>query len=223
MSDREFLALDRKGTPKLLAEARKMVKAGDEEEASRAVVACARLPAQGGRAGVGCSVRAGNCWIRSPSSNGAARLPHPSSVTPLPQQILFRDFEGGGAAVTARRFLSLAGREGDTRFGGGDDYFSTDFTDAQLRAKLAPLRRAPVLFLLSGADEYVADDDDHAALGHRMAGETRAVHAVAVLCCALATAMRLLISAGASPLSLLAQPPWAAPRAAWCCREPTMS
>lgn len=46
------------------------------------------------------------------------------------EEVCFRAHEIDGAAVSARRFVALAGRRGD------DDMFSTDFTDAELQVRL---------------------------------------------------------------------------------------
>lgn len=64
------------------------------------------------------------------------------------------------APITARRFLDLATKEG------ADDFFSSDLTDEELRARLGHLH-VPTLFLFSGADEYVPDSVDLPALGQR--------------------------------------------------------
>lgn len=68
------------------------------------------------------------------------------SPAPSPnEQILYRDHDYDGAAVSARRFLALAGAKGDTRYGGDDDYFSTDFSDSELRVGWGSAEQAPAL------------------------------------------------------------------------------
>ena len=79
------------------------------------------------------------------------------------EEVCFRAVDIDGAAVSARRFYSLAGRGGD------DDMFSSDFSDAELREALGGLRGVPTLVALSGADEYVPPSVDYAALGARLA------------------------------------------------------
>lgn len=64
------------------------------------------------------------------------------------------------APITARRFLDLAIKEG------ADDFFSSDLTDEELRARLGHLH-VPTLFLFSGSDEYVPAHVDVPALGRR--------------------------------------------------------
>lgn len=71
-------------------------------------------------------------------------------------QILYRDHDYDGAAVTARRFLALAGARGDTRHGGDDDYFSTDFSDAELAVRACLIQSRNVeSWLMSAATEDV--------------------------------------------------------------------
>ena len=79
------------------------------------------------------------------------------------EEVCFRAVDIDGAAMSARRFCSLAGRGGD------DDMFSSDFSDAQLQAALRGLQGVPTLVALSGADEYVPQSVDYAALGARLA------------------------------------------------------
>jgi pimeloyl-ACP methyl ester carboxylesterase len=78
------------------------------------------------------------------------------------EEICFRADDVDGAAITARRWVSLAAAGGD------DDMFSTDLGDEQLHEKLAGLRGVPTLLLLSGADEYVPANADYMGLGKRM-------------------------------------------------------
>jgi pimeloyl-ACP methyl ester carboxylesterase len=69
--------------------------------------------------------------------------------------------------VCAARFVALAA------VGGADDFFSSDLSDAQLRAALGHVT-VPVLLAPSGADEYVPAGVDGGALARRLAG---AMHA----------------------------------------------
>ncbi len=64
------------------------------------------------------------------------------------------------APITANRFLDLATKEGL------DDFFSSDLSDEELRARLGHLD-VPTLFLMSGADEYVPPHVDCHSLGNR--------------------------------------------------------
>eukprot|EP00879_Flechtneria_rotunda_P009118 GHRR01009546.1.p1 GENE.GHRR01009546.1~~GHRR01009546.1.p1 ORF type:complete len:358 (+),score=102.20 GHRR01009546.1:188-1261(+) len=67
------------------------------------------------------------------------------------EDVVFRAFAFDGAAVTARRFLSLFCKGGD------DDMFSTDLTLQELQAILGPLQGLPCLIIQSGADEAVPE------------------------------------------------------------------
>lgn len=79
------------------------------------------------------------------------------------EEVAFRATDVDGAAMTARRWLSLAVPGGD------DDMFSSTLSDEQLGGILAPLRGLPTLVLLSGAEEYVPPSIDYTALGRRLA------------------------------------------------------
>jgi pimeloyl-ACP methyl ester carboxylesterase len=70
-----------------------------------------------------------------------------------------------GAPITARRFASLTARLGD------DDMFSSDLSDDELRARLAPLGAVgPAFILRSASDECVRIDAAAAdAMGRRIA------------------------------------------------------
>lgn len=78
------------------------------------------------------------------------------------EEVAFRAFDIDGAAVTARRWLSLAAPGGD------DDMFSSSLSDAQLAAVLGPLRGLPALVLLSGEEEYLPPGLDYLAVGRRL-------------------------------------------------------
>lgn len=69
------------------------------------------------------------------------------------------------APITANRFLDL------NEFGGRDDYFSSDFSDQELRERLSHLGSAEslrtCLVVISGADEYVPSKVDSKTLLHR--------------------------------------------------------
>ena len=74
--------------------------------------------------------------------------------------------EWDGAPLSAQRWLSLAERGGD------DDYFSSDFTDAELSERLRALgeaRSLPTLVIASLREEYLPAEYDTAAHGRRLA------------------------------------------------------
>lgn len=77
-------------------------------------------------------------------------------------EIAFRVYGIDGAAMTADRWVSLAGR------GGMDDMFSSDFTDKELENALSALRNFPTLLVMSGDDEYVPEYVDKENLAQRM-------------------------------------------------------
>jgi Protein of unknown function (DUF1749) len=70
------------------------------------------------------------------------------------------------APITARRYVDL------TEFGGMDDFFSSDFTDVEMAAKLGHIGRLPhlqaVLVATSGADEFIPDNIDAQILTMRL-------------------------------------------------------
>jgi pimeloyl-ACP methyl ester carboxylesterase len=66
--------------------------------------------------------------------------------------------------ITASRWLSLAGRDGE------DDLFSADFTDEQLDEKLGHVKKVPSVVVQSTADEYIPSNIDARAVAHRLAG-----------------------------------------------------
>ena len=79
------------------------------------------------------------------------------------EEVAFRAHEIDGAAITARRWLSLAAPGGD------DDFFSSSLTDAQLGGIFgAALHDLPALVLLSGEEEYVPAGLDYRAVGRRL-------------------------------------------------------
>lgn len=79
------------------------------------------------------------------------------------EEVAFRATDIDGAAMTARRWLSLAAPAGD------DDMFSTHLSTAQLAEICAPMRGLPTLVLLSGEEEYIpAGLDYRAAVGDRL-------------------------------------------------------
>ena len=78
------------------------------------------------------------------------------------EEVAFRAFDVDGAAMTARRWLSLAVPGGD------DDMFSSHLSDGQLADILGPMRGLPTLVLLSGAEEYIPPDLDYPAVGQRL-------------------------------------------------------
>lgn len=80
-----------------------------------------------------------------------------------PDDVIFREMDFDGAAISAARWLSLAAP------GGEDDMFSSDFSDNELTEKLQGLQGVPTLLMLSGSDEYVPPHVDYLALGNRMA------------------------------------------------------
>lgn len=67
------------------------------------------------------------------------------------EDIAFRD---DGVPMTARRFHSLAGSDGD------DNMFSTSFDRDQLKEVLGVVTVTPTLWLFSGDDEFVSSDTD---------------------------------------------------------------
>ena len=80
------------------------------------------------------------------------------------EEVAFRAHDIDGAAMTARRWLSLAAPGGD------DDMFSTHLSEARLAEIFAPMRGLPTLVLLSGEEEYIPGGlDDRAAVGGRLA------------------------------------------------------
>ncbi|KAG0580114.1 hypothetical protein KC19_4G147700 [Ceratodon purpureus] len=66
------------------------------------------------------------------------------------------------APITANRFRSLSAYMGD------DDLFSSDFSDAQLKARLGHMSRVPCQVIFSMADEYVPDHVDKVNLIKRL-------------------------------------------------------
>eukprot|EP00878_Enallax_costatus_P007375 GHUV01007724.1.p1 GENE.GHUV01007724.1~~GHUV01007724.1.p1 ORF type:complete len:336 (+),score=52.69 GHUV01007724.1:260-1267(+) len=82
------------------------------------------------------------------------------------EEVVCRASEWDGAAVTARRLVSLACKGGD------DDMFSTDLTLEQLRDILGPLQGLPTLIIQSGEDESVPESlrsiGSITSLGQRM-------------------------------------------------------
>jgi pimeloyl-ACP methyl ester carboxylesterase len=89
--------------------------------------------------------------------------------------VAFRMVEFDGAAVTASRWLSLAGAGGD------DDMFSSDLSDDDLKERLSGLRSVPTLVMLSGQDEFVPERVDYEDLGRRIAaaiGPSATLHVV---------------------------------------------
>lgn len=82
------------------------------------------------------------------------------------EDVLCRVHDFDGAALTARRFLSLY------CIGGDDDMFSTDLTLQQLHGILGPLQDTPCCIIQSGADEAVPqalrDSGSMQQLGRRM-------------------------------------------------------
>ena len=63
---------------------------------------------------------------------------------PDPEELLPRRADPCGAPMTARRYLSLYGARAD-----GDDYFSSDLTDAELAARLGHMAGTPTLVAFS--------------------------------------------------------------------------
>jgi len=79
------------------------------------------------------------------------------------EDVVFRMMEFDGAALTARRWLSLVRR------GGEDDMFSCDLSDEELKEKVViGLRGIPTLVVISGHDEYVVDSAAYKAFAQRM-------------------------------------------------------
>ncbi|KAF6261958.1 hypothetical protein COO60DRAFT_1625154 [Scenedesmus sp. NREL 46B-D3] len=82
------------------------------------------------------------------------------------EDVLCRVHDFDGAALTARRFLSLYCPGGD------DDMFSTDLTVQQLRDIIGPLQGLPCQIIQSAADEAVPqqlrDNGNMAQLGQRL-------------------------------------------------------
>lgn len=66
------------------------------------------------------------------------------------------------APITASRYLALFER------GGADDYFSSDFSDTELRNRLSHLHKTTCLFACSGSDEYVPKHVETKALMTRL-------------------------------------------------------
>jgi pimeloyl-ACP methyl ester carboxylesterase len=66
------------------------------------------------------------------------------------------------APITASRYLDLTVR------GGRDDYFSSDYTDAELHERLSHLQTTRCLFACSGADEYIPKTVDIPLLMERL-------------------------------------------------------
>lgn len=83
------------------------------------------------------------------------------------EEVAFRATDVDGAAMTARRWLSLA------EPGGDDDMFSSSLRDERLAAVLGPLADLPTLLLVSGAEEYVPPDLDYRAAMQRVARVSR--------------------------------------------------
>jgi hypothetical protein len=83
------------------------------------------------------------------------------------EEVAFRATDVDGAAMTARRWLSLA------EPGGDDDMFSSGLGDARLAAVLGPMAGLPTLVLVSGAEEYVPPDLDYRAAMQRVAQVSR--------------------------------------------------
>lgn len=79
------------------------------------------------------------------------------------EDVAFRATDVDGAAMSARRWLSLAVPGGD------DDMFSSSLTDAQLQQIYGPLQGLPALVLLSGAEEYLPPGLDYQRVGRRLA------------------------------------------------------
>lgn len=109
-----------------------------------------------------------------------------------PEDVAFRATDIDGAAMTARRWLSLAVPGGD------DDMFSSSLTAAALQAIFEPLRGLPTLLLLSGAEEYLPPGLDYPAVGRRLA-QVRGAHqsAAAVPCvgaCKYSAASKLVVA-----------------------------
>lgn len=77
-------------------------------------------------------------------------------------EVLFRGTTIDGAAISARRWLSLTIPEGD------DDMFSSDFTDEQLNRALSSLRGLATLMVISGDDEFVPKSVDKQKHAERM-------------------------------------------------------
>ncbi len=82
------------------------------------------------------------------------------------QEMLPRSFHW--APITAQRFVDLHAK------GGKDDYFSSDYTDAELGARLGHVSTTPqhsdlkVLVAFSGSDQYVPEHVDKVQLTERM-------------------------------------------------------
>lgn len=78
-------------------------------------------------------------------------------------EVVFRMMEFDGAAMTARRWLSLVRR------GGEDDMFSCDISDEELERNIfVGMKGFPTLVILSGNDEYVVDPKAYKAFAQRM-------------------------------------------------------
>lgn len=138
------------------------------------------LRAMGGRAAFQLSWRRAGSSARThltPCLRPADRRPRTQESTPdriaqaaalvkegRPEDVAFRLMDVDGAAMTARRWLSLACPGGD------DDMFSAGLSAGQLAAIYAPLEGLPSLLLLSGAEEYLAGSQgEYEAAARRLA------------------------------------------------------
>ena len=84
---------------------------------------------------------------------------------PDKEELLPRRADACGVPMTAARYLSLYGARAD-----GDDYFSSDLTDAELAARLGHMAGTPTLVAFSLADEYVPAHVDKERLVARLVG-----------------------------------------------------